>query len=91
MDTQPHIPISESRVWLLRQHLGRGGLTQAVASTWWILRAIASACFESADTIPSNAGDDRQAPLGPFNGATSSFLHGVSPSLSCRQFCIYVP
>jgi hypothetical protein len=27
-----------------------------------LLTSIASACFKSADRIPSNAGDDRQAP-----------------------------
>jgi hypothetical protein len=28
-----------------------------------LLTSIASACFKSADTIPSNASDDRQAPF----------------------------
>jgi len=38
-----------------------------------LLTSIASACFKSADRIPSNAGDDRQAPLGPFMEPTPCF------------------
>jgi hypothetical protein len=56
-----------------------------------LLTSIASACFKSADRIPSNAGDDRQAPLGPFMEPTPRFSHEVSPSLSCRRFSIYAP
>ena len=56
-----------------------------------LLMSIASACFKSADRIASNAGDDRQAPLGPFMEPTPRFSHEVSPSLSCRRFSIYAP
>ena len=44
-----------------------------------LLTSIESVCFKSADRIPSNAGEDRQALLGPFMEPTPCFSHEVSP------------
>ena len=46
-----------------------------------LLTSIAPACFKSAGRVPSNAGDDRQAPLGPSMEPTPRFSHEVSPWL----------
>ncbi len=42
---------------VLRLLLAMRLLTYMIAFTWWILRAISSACFKSADRMRDNAGN----------------------------------